>query len=80
MKYIGGYKSASRRHETFPTRDDDNVIRRLAESAYDDEPITPEEITAIEEGIADIKAGRVRSLPDVMKDLGDDKIIKSRTS
>jgi predicted transcriptional regulator len=40
---------------------------------YDDEPLTREEIEAMEEGIADIKAGRVRPLRDVMRDLGDDK-------
>ena len=56
----------------------DDVVRRLAESAYDDEPMTPDEIEAMEEGIADIKAGRIRSLRDVMKDLGDDKVIKAR--
>ena len=32
---------------------------------------------AVEEGLEDIKAGRVRSLEDVMRDLGDDKLIKS---
>jgi hypothetical protein len=58
----------------------DDVVRRLAQAAYDDEPMTPEEIEAMEEGIADIKAGRTRSLRDVMKDLGDDKVIRSRTS
>jgi predicted transcriptional regulator len=58
----------------------DDVVRRLAEAAYDDEPMTPEEIKAMEEGIADIKAGRVRSLSDVMKDLGDDNVISSRIS
>jgi hypothetical protein len=58
----------------------DDVVRRLAESAYDDEPLTPEEITAMEEGIADIKAGRTRSLRDVMKDLGDDEVINSQNS
>ncbi|MEN6396064.1 MAG: hypothetical protein ABFC78_06235 [Methanoregula sp.] len=57
----------------------DDVVRRLAKAAYDNEPITPEEIEAMEEGIADIKAGRVRSLRAVMKDLGDDKAIKSVT-
>ena len=51
----------------------DDVVRRLARSAYDDEPLTREEIEAMEEGIADIKAGRVRPLRDVMRDLGDDK-------
>jgi hypothetical protein len=58
----------------------DDVVRRLAESAYDDEPMTKEEIEAMEEGIADIKAGRIRSLRDVMKDLGDDDVISSGTS
>ena len=55
----------------------DDVVRRLAESAYDDEPLTPEEIEAMEEGIADLKAGRTRSLREIMKELGDDKVIKS---
>jgi hypothetical protein len=56
----------------------DDVVRRLAKSAYDDEPLTAEEIEAMEEGIADIRAGRMRSLRDVMKDLGDDTAIKTR--
>lgn len=58
----------------------DDVVRRLAEAAYDDEPLTPEEIEAMEEGIADIKAGRVRPLREIMRELGDDKVIESRTS
>lgn len=56
----------------------DDVVRRLAEAAYDDEPMTPEEIAAMEEGIADIKAGRVYTLEEIMKECGDDKIIESR--
>nr|WP_321352808.1 hypothetical protein [uncultured Methanoregula sp.] len=55
----------------------DDVVRRLAEAAYDDEPLTTEEIEAMEEGIADIKAGRVRPLREIMKELGDDKVIGS---
>ena len=62
----------------FPRETYDDVVKRLAEAAYDDEPMTPDEIKAMEEGIADIKAGRLRSLRDVMKDLGDDKKIKAR--
>jgi predicted transcriptional regulator len=62
----------------FPRETYDDVVKRLAEAAYDDEPMTAEEIKAMEEGIADIKEGRVRSLRDVMKDLGDDKKIKAR--
>jgi len=55
----------------------DDVVRRLAESAYDDEPMTPEEIEAVEEGIADLKAGRVRTLVEIMKENGDDAIIRA---
>ncbi len=54
----------------------DDVVRRLAEAAYDDEPLTPEEIEAMEEGIADLKAGRTRPLDEIMKELGDDKVMK----
>jgi predicted transcriptional regulator len=56
----------------------DDVVRRLAEAAYDDEPITREEIKAMEEGIADLKAGRCRSLDEIMKELGDDKVIEKK--
>lgn len=56
----------------------DDVVRRLAEAAYDDEPMTPEEIEAMEEGIADLKAGRTQTLDEIMKELGDDKVIKAR--
>jgi predicted transcriptional regulator len=56
----------------------DDVVRRLAEAAYDDEPMTSEEIEAMEEGIADLKAGRVYTLDEIMRECGDDKIIKAR--
>lgn len=62
----------------YPRETYDDVVKRLATAAYDDEPVTPEEIMAMEEGIADIKAGRVRPLREVMKDLGDDNVIKAR--
>ena len=56
----------------------DDVVRRLARAAYDDEPLSPEEIEAMEEGIADIKAGRVSTLDEIMKECGDDNVIKAR--
>ena len=56
----------------------DDVVRRLAEAAYDDEPMTTEEIEAMEEGIADLKAGRTQTLDEIMKELGDDNVIKAR--
>ena len=55
----------------------DELIDRLADAAYDDEPLSDEEIEAIRESEGDIKAGRVRSLRDIMKDLGDDQAIRS---
>jgi predicted transcriptional regulator len=55
----------------------DELIGRLADSAYDDEELSDEEIAGIKESEVDIKAGRVRSLRDIMKDLGDDEAIRS---
>jgi len=55
----------------------DELIDRLADAAYDDEELSDEEITGMKESEEDIKAGRVRSLRDIMKDLGDDEAIRS---
>ena len=43
----------------------DELIDRLADAAYDDEPLSPEEIEDIRASEKDIKAGRVRSLRDM---------------
>lgn len=59
-----------------PRESYDELIGRLADAAYDDEPLSDEEIAAIRESEEDIKAGRVRSLREIMKDLGDDKVIR----
>ncbi|MCU0633192.1 MAG: hypothetical protein MUC66_09520 [Methanolinea sp.] len=55
----------------------DEVIDRLADAAYDDEDLSDDEHEDIRESENDIKAGRVRSLRDIMKDLGDDQAIRS---
>jgi hypothetical protein len=55
----------------------DELIDRLADAAYDDEPVSEEEIRDIRESEKDIKDGRVRSLREIMRDLGDDKAIRS---
>ena len=55
----------------------DDLINRLADAAYDDESLSDEEIEDIRASEKDIKAGRVRSLRDIMKDLGDDQVIRS---
>ena len=60
-----------------PRESYDELIGRLADAAYDDEPLSDEEIAAIRESEVDIKAGRVRSLREIMKDLGDDKVIRA---
>lgn len=55
----------------------DELIDRLADAAFDNEPLTNEEIADIRASEGDIKAGRVRNLRDIMKDLGDDKAIRT---
>lgn len=58
-----------------PKESYDEVISRLSHLAYDDEPMTDEELQALKEGLDDVKAGRTRSLDEIMKDLGDDKFV-----
>ncbi len=48
----------------------DPVYRRLMEAPYDDEPLTPEDEAAIEEGLADLAAGRVVSHEEVKREFG----------
>lgn len=48
----------------------DQLIERLAESKIDYEPLSAEEIKGIEEGLADIKAGRVYTTKQLKKELG----------
>ncbi len=55
----------------------DDLINRLADTAYDDESLSDEEIEDIRASEKDISAGRIRSLRDIMKDLGDDQVIRS---
>jgi hypothetical protein len=55
----------------------DELIDRLADAAYDDEPLSDEEREDIRTSEKDIQAGRVRNLREIMRDLGDDKVIRS---
>lgn len=43
----------------------------LTNLIYDDEPLTAEDLQAIVEAEEDIKLGRVRTLEEVMRELGD---------
>ncbi len=55
----------------------DDLINRLADAAYDDESLSDDEIEDIRASEKDIAAGRVRNLRDIMKELGDDQVIRS---
>ncbi|MCP1715597.1 hypothetical protein J2T58_001462 [Methanocalculus alkaliphilus] len=52
-----------------------NVIDRLADAAYDDETLSQEEIDGLKVSEEAIKAGRYRTLRDIMRDLGDDHVM-----
>ncbi len=47
-----------------------SVVERLIKMAYDEEPLTNEEIRGIEESLKDIKAGRVYSEDEAKRMLG----------
>ena len=46
----------------------DEVVNRLLDMAYDPEPLSEETLQRIEEGIADIRAGRCRSLEEIARE------------
>ena len=54
----------------YPNETMDQLIDRLAESKIDYEPLSAEEIKGIEEGLEDIKAGRVYPTKRLKKELG----------
>ncbi|WP_048140023.1 DUF7557 family protein [Methanosarcina horonobensis] len=49
-----------------------SVVERLIKMAYDNDPLTDEEIAGIEESLEDIKAGRVYSEKEAKKMLDID--------
>ena len=49
---------------------DDPLLRIMAEAPWDDEPVTEEDLEAIEESNRDIAAGRVISHQDLKAGLG----------
>lgn len=53
-----------------PRESYDETLNRLLDIAYDPEPLSEETLQQIEEGIADIRAGRLRSLEDIAQELG----------
>jgi len=61
-KRLAGMKRHPR--ETF-----DDVIRRLMDTAEDDEPLSDEAIRGIEESLEDIRAGRLLTLDEARAEL-----------
>lgn len=56
--------------KVYPNETMDQIIERLTENKIDREPLSEEEIKGIEEGLADIKAGRVYTTKQLKKELG----------
>ncbi|KAF5083811.1 hypothetical protein DSECCO2_86140 [anaerobic digester metagenome] len=56
--------------KTHPRESYSAVIERLLLCAIDPDPLTSEEIAGIEESLADIKAGRVHTEEEIMKEFG----------
>ncbi|MDE1856638.1 MAG: hypothetical protein KGH98_00975 [Candidatus Micrarchaeota archaeon] len=56
--------------KTYPNETMDHLIERLADSMIDYEPLTAEDIKGIEQGLEDIKAGRVYTTKQLKKELG----------
>ena len=75
MRISHGTKAVLDDLKIHPKESYDEVIARLSHLAYDDEPMTDKELQALKEGLDDVKAGRTRSLDEIMKDLGDDKFV-----
>lgn len=56
--------------KVYPSETMDQLIERLANNKIDAEPLSDDEIKGIEEGLADIKAGRVYTTKQLKKKLG----------
>jgi predicted transcriptional regulator len=56
--------------KSHPRESYNDVIGRLLDQTYDTEPLTTEEMDAIEESIRDIREGRIYSHEQVKKELG----------
>ena len=54
----------------YPAESYNSVVERLVNMAYDNEPLSDEEIEGIEESLKDIKAGRIYREKEAKKLLG----------
>ena len=58
--------------KTYKTESYNSVVERLIKMAYDEDPLTDEEIRVIEESLEDIKAGRIHNEDEARNMLGID--------
>ncbi len=56
--------------KVYPNETMDQLIERLADNKIDNDPLSDDEIKGIEDGLADIKAGRVYTTKQLKKKLG----------
>ncbi len=56
--------------KTHPRETYDDVVRRLIDCSEDPEPLSEGTLKAIEEGLEDVRRGRVSGRDEVMKRLG----------
>ena len=61
---------AAHRYLCYLRDEGDPVLQAFLNAPLDDEPLTEEDVKAIEEGKEDIKAGRVYTLEQVKTELG----------
>jgi len=70
IKLSNKIKNDLRKQMNHPGETYETVIARLLKITQEDDVLSPAVIKNIEEGLADIKAGRVYSLEQVEKELG----------
>ena len=63
-------KDALKKQKLYPNETFDQIIQRLVQERDHDDELSPKTIRNIEEGIKDIKAGRVYTTVQLNKELG----------
>jgi len=65
-----GVKEQLKALKQYPKESYNDIIIRLLSCAIDPDPLSPGEISGIEEALEDIKAGRVHTESEIMKEFG----------
>jgi predicted transcriptional regulator len=70
MKISKGTKKKLSEQRNYPKEALEDVVLRLLKFSEQDDELTPQDIKDIEEGLADIKAGRVVTTEQLRQNLG----------